>query len=154
MLTEKVFMTLLYAAKRMAVCFGRWNYESSLSFVTHLVAPLPSGSVFCHMICGISAKPTRQHQRQGKHRQQEEGGAGKRHASGTKSRRDGSGGGSGRGGGRRRDRGLALDTTTTNSPMTRRQQQQQQQHDSFPMEEESQIVTYGEQYNPATGWTW
>lgn len=48
------------------------------------------------------------------------------------------------------------------STMTRRQKKRQPQHedpyqyqqqDSFGMEEESQIVTFGEQYNPATGWT-
>lgn len=30
--------------------------------------------------------------------------------------------------------------------------QEEEEQESFGMEEESQIVTYGEQYNPATGW--
>lgn len=50
----------------------------------------------------------------------------------------------GGGGGKRRGSGLAV---STNSPMTNNNQQ-----DAFGVEEESQIVTYGEQYNPATGW--
>lgn len=118
---------------------------------THLSHPLfapPSGSVVCPKVGKTSANPTRQHHQQGGR------GADKRYDVGTK-RRDDIGGSSGRGGGGSRGRGLSLDTST-NSPMTRRQrrqQQQQQQQDSFAMEEESQIVTYGEQYNPATGWT-
>eukprot|EP00903_Cladosiphon_okamuranus_P022785 g20977.t1 len=88
----------------------------------------------------ISADPVRgQCKRHLHHQQRRLGGAGRggRYLGGM---------GRGGSGGKRSGGGLAPDP---NSPTTAHNYLHQ---DAFGTEEESQIVTYGEQYNPATGW--